>query len=509
MLHESRKILSGSFLRSFNFFMQLVVSFFLMPFIVHSLGDRLYGVWSLISVFLGYYGLIEFGIAAATERYLSAALGAQDYEECNRVFNSALLIFIGLGGFAFMLSCISAGLAPLLFKESEEAFLFRKIILILGMNTLIDFPGRALIGAITAQLRHDILALVEIGTLVLRTILIVWALNAGYKILGLAWITFLANIPEKLLFIYFAKKNLPSLRFDVQYFLGKTTKTLFSYSIFKFICQIAEILKFKLDEFVITISIGLTAVTHYHIASQLSLYFIQLITSSMVMLKPIFSKYDGANDRKSIQKTFLSGTKLSVYLSSFISFSLITLGKPFIHRWMGQAYLDAYPALFLLCVGCTFSLWQIPSVFLMYGISKHRFYAFLSLAEGVCNLLLSLFFVRHLGITGVALGTLIPMIMVKLVIQPIYVCRIISIKYTDYLLLMAKSVMIVLLSLILPFFISLRYAMPDYLSLSTAVVTSGFCYCSFLWLWGLEPKEKNIFRQAIISNSLRRESCIT
>ena len=75
-----------------------------MPFVINSLGDRMYGFWTLIGTFLGYYGLIDFGLSSAVNRYISEAVGAQDSKKCNNIFNTALVLFSILGVIALALS---------------------------------------------------------------------------------------------------------------------------------------------------------------------------------------------------------------------------------------------------------------------------------------------------------------------------------------------------------------------------------------------------------------------
>ena len=42
-----------------GFSVQVAVAFFLTPFILHSLGDTRYGIWSLVIGLTGYYGLLD------------------------------------------------------------------------------------------------------------------------------------------------------------------------------------------------------------------------------------------------------------------------------------------------------------------------------------------------------------------------------------------------------------------------------------------------------------------
>src|SRR6266853_2852940 len=100
----------------------------MMPFIVHSLGDRMYGIWALVATLVGYYGLLDLGLSSAVSRYLAAALGAGNQEQCNRVFNTSLRIFAALGVVVLVVGCISAAVSPRLCKSPEEAAILWRLI---------------------------------------------------------------------------------------------------------------------------------------------------------------------------------------------------------------------------------------------------------------------------------------------------------------------------------------------------------------------------------------------
>lgn len=494
------KLAFGSVFRILNFFGAIIVSFFMMPFVVHTLGDRMYGFWTLVGTFLGYYGLLDLGLSTAVARHIARAIGMEDKEDCNRIISTALFLYLCLGLAALLLTIVLAVFASLIFKNPEEADIFCKVILILGVNTAIHFPLKALRGILTAQLRFDIMSILDFMTLGLRTILVILVLLSGHGILAMALVTFIAGIPDMVLIAYFSKKNLPSLRIKQNYVTQKDAKTLYSYSIFAFIAQMGDHLRFNIDAFVIATFLSLSAVTHYSIASQLVRYFMNLMIASLGVLQPVFSRLDGAGDHEGMKKTFLFASKLSVYIASFVSFGLIAWGRPFIERWMGKEYLDAYPCLVILILGSTFALWQMPSVNLLYGTSKHRFYALFNSVEGVCNLLLSLLLVGRFGIVGVAMGTFIPMAIIKLVIQPIYVCKVLSINYLDYIFKMGRAILVSLLSLVFPIIISFKYAIPDYRILFLLGLILLFCYAFLIWFLGFDTMERNKLSYSIFPN---------
>jgi sulfotransferase family protein len=58
----AKLIASGSALQVVRFGAGVAVAFFLTPFVIHSLGDRMYGFWALAAVFIGYYGVMDLGL---------------------------------------------------------------------------------------------------------------------------------------------------------------------------------------------------------------------------------------------------------------------------------------------------------------------------------------------------------------------------------------------------------------------------------------------------------------
>jgi O-antigen/teichoic acid export membrane protein len=98
-MSTTRKLASGSVLRIVNLLATALVSILIMPFVVHAIGDRMYGAWTLVAAIIGYYGTLQIGLAPAINRYMARALDAQDHDECNRVFNTALRLLTTCGGY--------------------------------------------------------------------------------------------------------------------------------------------------------------------------------------------------------------------------------------------------------------------------------------------------------------------------------------------------------------------------------------------------------------------------
>jgi O-antigen/teichoic acid export membrane protein len=436
-----RKLLSGSALGTTNLVASALVSLFLLPFIVHHLGDRVYGFWALAAAFIGYYGLLDFGMSSAVSQYLSIAIGRKDPAECREVFNAALRIQSLFGGIALLITALLAAASPWLTHDPADTHLFWKVIAILGVNAAIGFPSRVYGGLLEAELRFDIQSYLGILGLTLRTGLTIWVILAGGGLLGLAWITLFATLPVTALQVWFARREAPWARLHAGTIEAERNKSLFSYSVYRFATMIADALRFQVDPLVISVFIGLAAVTHYRVASSFCGLFINTIIAAMGTIGPVFSRLHGAGDQSNLEKVFFFATKVSILMSVFISLALIAWGRPFIARWMGEKYDDAFWPLVVLSLAVFLDVSQNPSIALLYATFKHRAYTYVNVAEGVLNLIFSLALVRHFGILGVALGTLIAAFFVRVVAQPLFVCRASSLDYADYMRYLGRNLL--------------------------------------------------------------------
>jgi O-antigen/teichoic acid export membrane protein len=307
------------------------------------------------------------------------------------------------------------------------------VIAILGVNVAIGFPFNAYSGLLEAELRFDIQASLRILGTVLRTGLIVWAVARGGGLIAMAWMTFAVSLAVIALQTWFARRQAPWARLDRLPIDFQKIKRFFSYSIYTFVSVIGDVFRFQLDAVVIAGLIGLAAVTHYRIASAFSTYYIGIVTSVIGLIQPVLSRLYGAQDRRGLEKVLFFSIRVSMSISVFVGFGLISWGRQFIARWMGPQYKDAYWPLVVLSIAIFLDVSQCPSISLLYATFNHRFYTYLNGAEGLINLAVSLALARPLGVLGVALGTLIAALVVRVVALPLWVCRVSGLDYEEYM----------------------------------------------------------------------------
>jgi O-antigen/teichoic acid export membrane protein len=182
-------------------------------------------------------------------------------------------------------------------------------------------------------------------------------------------------------------------------------------------------------------------------------------------------------------RSFFAGTRASIVIGAFAGFGFIAIGHAFIARWMGNIFLDAYPILILLTIAMFFDLWQSTGVSSLYATMNQKSYARINLLEAGMNVVLSFVFVHRYGMLGVAMGTLIPGICVRAVVQPWIVQKKLGISMKDYLFRSSGTLLKCFVCLIAPSLVVIRWLHADYISILAVSLASLILFAFPMWLW--------------------------
>jgi len=503
VVSKTKKLVSGSVLGGISFILRIFLSLFMTPFMISSFGDHVYGLWMLFASFGGFYGILDLGLSTAVQRFMARAVGVDDKEEINNIFNTSLVVFCGIG----IVSIIFAGLliwfSPFFVKDAADVYLFRLIIVFCSVNIVIGFPMRSFWGILSSNLRYDISIYLDMINVIIKTVLIVFFLKKGFGVVAVSVINLLTDLAWNAANIMYAFKVAPYIKISMSYIKKDKFKMFFSYSVYVFISRVADTIKFNIDNYVISAFIGLSSVTVYSIGTRLIGYALDLLGKLVGLMTPVFSQFEGQGDFDSIKEKFFFIFKLSTYVSIFLGMLLFVLAQPFISRWVGAGYEDSVVVILIFLIPTIFRMIMSTSDQLLYGISKHKFLTWINCSEALANLILSLIFVRHWGIYGVALGTAIPMVLVKVVIQPVYTAKVLGIScwklYSIMLLAISKS-LLVLFSLYL---ITKQIIASSFLRLIYYSAIQTVMYALIMFKFGLSTLEQEQVARGFIPRWVR------
>jgi O-antigen/teichoic acid export membrane protein len=135
----------------------------------------------------------------------------------------------------------------------------------------------------------------------------------------------------------------------------------------------------------------------------------QLLTDQLMkVLLPLASELHAEDDRARLRSLYFASTRLTLAILLPVGCTLIILTRPILTAWVGAPYADYGHLVIILTLASliTTSMW--PAASILQSMTRHRPLAAMSLGSGLVNLALSVALVHRFGLTGVALGTLIP-----------------------------------------------------------------------------------------------------
>jgi O-antigen/teichoic acid export membrane protein len=408
------------------------VALFLMPFLVHALGDRWYGMWTLAVSITAYYALLDFGMARAATRFLARAVTLDDVAEANRVVVAALAILTGMAGIALLISIGIAWGAAWFMSDPAEIRAFRYVVLILGADAAVLLPALVVNAVLLAHYRFDVISWAQLGALALRTALIVYVVVQEHSIVAIALVTLFVNLVSRASLAVLARSLFPWIELKPALFRPRQARRLLRYGTHAFLAAWADRIRSNAGIIVVAAFLDIATVTHYGIAARIAQMFSELLAQGLGVVGPHFMRSDPLGDRGQTREDFLLATRLSVLASVTTAGAIMLLGDDFIEFWIGQDYRDAYWPLVILTGAFAVWMMQWPSMAILYASARHRFYAYLSLGEAAANVGLSVVLVQSYGMIGASLGTAIPLLISMLAVQPQYVCRTLELQLGTY-----------------------------------------------------------------------------
>jgi O-antigen/teichoic acid export membrane protein len=411
----------------------IVVGILLLPFVFHHLGDEASGLYVLVFSVTGYYGLLDFGIGVSLNRYVARYLARGEMEQLNRFVSTAFFTYCILGVAVLASSTVGAvyvdsifRITPVLHRSAEILFFT------VGAAIALGFPMGVFGGILAGMQRFSTLNLLGIGGTLLRAALVVLVLTHGLGLLAVCLVTLGVRAIPPFIYCALAFRALP-LRIRWQYVDKENFKLMANYSLPAFVVSLGTRFFFEADEAITGMFISAAAVAYFAVGEKLARYSTGFTDALADLFSPLASHYDATNNLDGLQKMLVQGTRACA-LTAFPFLVLLTvLGKPVIAVWMGARYVSSYPVLLTLLVPFVLSRAEDPTRRILYGMARHGFIAYVRVAEGFANVVLSIVLAPHFGIMGVALGTAIPMMATALFFYPVHLCRILKVSLTHYL----------------------------------------------------------------------------
>lgn len=473
-----------------------VMSFLITPFMVHHLGDFQFGIYTLAFSAVGYFDVLTQGIRSTLQRFVGRLSDTSDREALNSVFSTSLAVTLVLGALIIIAFFGLSGVLPSFFKlASQRRHLFSGLVILLGLNLGLALPAALLNSYLCGIHRFDLFNFVSIVRQGIRTILILVVLLRGQGVLAVAGCVLVSTIIATPLNWWMIQMVDSKVKFEIQLVKLRTARELLSFSFWTLLNNAGGLLRDSTDSIVIGRMLSAALITPFTVASRLVGYFRPIVTSMVSPLLPRMSQLDSQGRNEEIIHLFLQMTRLSALVSVALGLMLVVHGRTLLLLWVGPRYVSSYPILVLLAVGAIASSAQLGTLHALIAKGRHRVYGIWTIGDGLATLVLSILWARQYGIFGVALGTTVPLLVIKSTLQPWYVSRILDLSLSDYFRrALARPLIFGVLFIAFCGVTSGFQANPSIWHLLLAACWQGIVLVMLAYVVGLDRSDRNMLR---------------
>jgi O-antigen/teichoic acid export membrane protein len=403
-----RQLTVNSASNAIRHMVSLVVTFFLTPFIVRTLGNEAYGFWVVLLSFVGYAGVLELGVQTAVIKLVGQHRGSQDRQKLAELVTAALLFFLAVGLLtALCVVFMLPPLAPRIIRDFGTFEGIKPLSLIIAVNVLILFANYLFTGVMFGSQHYHAKNLIDISAWLLNAVLLVIFLpHHGLVVLAASKAG--SDLLALLATVVLCRYSLPEISFTSGHVKPSSFGELLRFGGKLFASATATRVSNYTQPVIISSQLSAAATAFYAIPGRLVDYSKQIGWALSTGFMPFFSELDGRQERALIRTFYLRYSRYLLLCTLPILALVFVYGRNFLAIWVGPEYAEqGHVTLYFLTAAALADGLQ-PLVWRLFtGIGRLDLLVVTAVAASLVSIALGFLLARPFGISGVALSVLL------------------------------------------------------------------------------------------------------
>jgi len=424
----SKRLVYNTLLNMVTLVTNAAIGFCLIRFFLGQLGESRYGIWVLLGSVFSYREMLSMGMNSAINRYIPVCLAKNDSEGMEKVINTSLFFFsliaiVMVVGTLVVYVYLGSWFAidPVLIKTAGV------LVLVIGFLSSASLPLQLSSAVLSGLQRYDIINIVILITLIIRTVLIVVLLLLGYGLIAMGIVFGLREIIVRLIYFISIRKAMPYVSISLRKIDIRLLREMLAYGINTLLYSVGALIICKASDIAVGVFLSTAYIARLSVATAVVLAMAELVQAFTAAVKPAVSDLDARNDRAKLQEVALLAQKYSLLLLIPVVFFLMVMGKELLAVWVGGKFPqpeiigELSVVLMILAAGHGLRLFQYSNYIVLVGKGDHRIFGILTITSSIACIVLSILSLRaNLGLIGVAWANFIPMAVMSALILPVY-----------------------------------------------------------------------------------------
>ncbi|MDX6525171.1 MAG: hypothetical protein QOI43_682 [Gaiellales bacterium] len=388
----------------------------LLPYVNARLGSDTLGAWTIVLSAVGYLRLLDLGVGPATARFVAQSPSP---DETNRIVatNVAVLVIAGLLASGVAVGLVIAARSGVFGHEHGLATAMGIATISTALQVPLNIYGNVLFGLHRLVERNAFLVARVLGS----AIAIVVTIELGGGLVAFVTAAAATELAVMLAQAAYCTIRIGELRPRPRHVEWGRAPALARFSGAVGAMTVAAQILFYSDALVIGAARGPHAAGVYAPAMRGAEGASSVLSQFVDVFMPVFAglQVDQREDRS--RALLARGMRISVVAGFPLLALLIGLGSPLLHAWVGDGFGGAVAPLAMLAAALTFTAPLRFGVVWAIGTGRLRRVALTTIGEAAANLTLSIALVGPLGLSGVALATLIAAVIANGIILPNFI----------------------------------------------------------------------------------------
>lgn len=418
---KGSSIKAGAAISYISIALNIIIALVYTPWMISQLGKSEYGVYALVGSFIAYF-LFDFGIGSSVTRFISKYKEAGDTEGLKKLYGVIATVYLSIDVIIILVLSVMYFFIENLFGKltPEEMVAFKEVYVIAAFFSICNFTFIPLGGAMNA---HEFFVPLKLMDMIQRlgtVILVAVALILGGRVYSLIFINGAVALAISLSKLYYLYKH-GTLSISLKRFDRVMAKSLFGFSLWIFLINLAQRLRVNIVPAVLGAKSGTSEITLFSLAMAFEGFVWTFAAALNGLFMPRVTKMvQAGTDRMEITKLMTRVGRFQLFVVGLIIIGFIGLGKPFVRLWVGEGFIDTYLIVICLIAPNIILLTQEIGTTLSYVENEVKYNSIISISTAVLSFGICLLLAPKFGAIGCGLGVLVALTLSAIALNIFY-----------------------------------------------------------------------------------------
>ena len=484
-----------------NTALNMICGLFLSSFLLRHLGDNEYGLYQTVAAFATYLVLLEFGAGNVMSRNIAVCKASGTREDLEKNISTIWFITVALSALIILISGVFYFSIGTLYKNTmsgAQIVYAKRIFVFVTAYLIFSFYTQTLNGVLLGYEQYTFSQKLNLIRIVLRTALLIGLILFEPYAIVIAFTDMVLSFLILSLTWFYCKKHY-NLRFNLKKFDKAILVEALPFCFALMIQSLVNQANNNVDKFVIGIMVSMKSVAIYSVAQYVYSIFSSVTTVPISMYLPQVAKDIGGGKKgESLTNTLIEPCRLSALVGGVIVFGFFAIGRQFIKIVYGASYDAAWIYALIIMIPMFINMTNGVLINVLDVLKKRIVRSFILLGTTILNIVLTVIFIKSIGIIGAVIATAISTLLGQVLIMNIYYDRKLGIKVMRLFAKSYKGILpIYIIASVISFIIS-RFINSVLLSFIIGGILFVGISTVLLLLFGFNESEKSKFKYIIM-----------